>query len=253
MALRLTVKTKKYIMIKKHFTLVLTIFTLFTYGQNIEFQPNINYKAQILEQSLNEDGDSLLLKSNTEDITQVDIFNDNFSTSIDVNGNKTDIDLNDLPKGNFIIQARVEKKRIIMYLEKREDINMTASSLKATDKTIKEKAKKIKHKKRARYYWIVYERNSGMGSSKSMKLIHKDELSHLIDKNKLELKSETGKNNNLLIYAVYNKNKFMNKQFRNPEYFKSAKTCKSFNSKPIYTTENIVDNASDTPNLVTAL
>lgn len=234
-------------MINKYFTLAFTFFALATYGQQIDFQPNVNYKAQFLEQNIDEKQNYLVLESKAEDIRQVDIFNEDYSESINVNSNKTNIDLNTLPTGNYIIQARVNKKRIVMYLEKTQTMEVVTSEERYEEKTVNnirlnQKKEKARTEKASSYYWVVIERNSGMGSGKTMKLVHQNELKNLIKKNKLELQTKNGKDNKLLVYELYNKNKFMNKQFRNPEYFKSTETSKHFNTTPIYASKHIDSN-----------
>ncbi|WP_323788382.1 hypothetical protein [Psychroserpens sp.] len=242
-------------MIRNLAILVFTLFTLFTYGQRITFQKNVNHKARALKQSLTKNGDSLILESK-KNIGQVDIFNEDFFESIDIDSTKTKIDLKMLPIGSFIVQARLGKKRIIMYLRKsdnyeidtkqpkfklRKVYKITSSELDAIDVTTsktKRKSKTTYKKKDVKFYWVVYESNSNFGSRKSMKLAYKNELPELIKKNKLELQSKVGSDNVLRIYAIYNKNKFMRKQFRNPKYYKTVKKSKLFNVKPYYNSLN---------------
>jgi hypothetical protein len=71
--------------------------------------------------------------------------------------------------------------------------------------------------------------------------VYKDEISDMIEKNKLELQSDIGKDNTLLIYAIYDKNKFMKKQFRNPKYYRTVRKSKFFNVVPYYSSFNEVD------------
>jgi hypothetical protein len=66
-----------------------------------------------------------------------------------------------------------------------------------------------------------------------MRLEYKDDIAKLISKHKLELKSNVGKNNKLIIYEVYNTSKFMPKQLRNPIYYKTEAST-FFNVVPIY-------------------
>lgn len=244
-------------MIKTFNFIIWIAFTISIYGQQMDFQRNVNYKAQILEQNLNEQGDILFLKSKTKDITQVDIFNDEYSKSYVVNSNNTDIDLMSLPKGNFIIQARLDNKRIIMYLEKGQCNNLALNdgnnkNLMTSDK-LQNQLKSTLKQKDSKYFWIVYERNSGMGSGKSMKLVDKNELPRLIKKNKLELRTQFGKDNTLLVYEIYDKNKFMNKQFRNSEYYKTIQESNDFNPQPIYNSKQHSNRKSNTSSLVSAL
>ena len=215
--------------------LILMITTLIAYGQQTTFQKNTNYRANLLTQSLIADGDSLLLETKNKQIHQVTIFNDDFSESIDVNSNKTKIDLKSLPIGNFIVQAELDKKLIIMYLKKNEDLKILTSNKKNKETVLKSESNIIE--KKSLYYWVVYESNTGFSSHKSMRLECKDEISKLIEKNKLERKSEVGKNNKLLVYELYNKSKFMTKQIRNREYYTSVKS-EFFNVVPFYTSAN---------------
>lgn len=235
---------------KNFYILAFTLFTVLTYGQNFQnivFQPNINFKARNLKQGLNKTGDSLILESSNKSIKQIDIFNEDFLESIEVNSNNAKIDLNILPVGKFIVQARIGKRRIIMYVQKRDSAVIAYSKReKETQITSNTAIKPIsknqkKEDKRVTYYWAVQKSNSNFGSAKVMKLVYKDEIPDLIKKNKLELQSEIGKDNTLVIYAIYDKNKFMSKQFRNPKYYKKVKESKFFNVVPYYSSFNEVE------------
>lgn len=105
-------------------------------------------------------------------------------------------------------------------------------------------AKHASNNKFASYYWVVTESNSNFGSRKSMRLEHKNDIDKLISKNKLELQSKVGKDNTLIVYAIYNKSKFMNKQFRNPEYYQSKEKSNFFNSEPFYISDIKKENSS---------
>ncbi|WCO02177.1 hypothetical protein [Psychroserpens ponticola] len=259
-------------MTKNTYIVAALLYTLFSYGQQITFHKNVNYKASTLHQSLNKKRDSLILESKNQQIHIIDIFNKNFSKSIVINSNKAKVDLKFLPIGNFVIQAKIDKKWIIMYLEKSEAIKITASDQKEQNidykvsdfKDIETKDKSdgittsvqnvhdleekglasnitpenTKTNNSSHYYWVVSESNSGFGSSKSMRLEYKDDIAKLISKNKLELKSNVGKNNKLIIYEIYNTSKFMPKQLRNPVYYKTDKS-NFFNVIPIYASTNM--------------
>ncbi|MEY8848026.1 hypothetical protein AB9K26_04385 [Psychroserpens sp. XS_ASV72] len=202
---------------KKLLTILLMLSTFLMNGQQITFQKNVNYKARILQQKLNKDKDSLILSSKTASISQVDIFNETYSRQISVNSSSTAIDLKELPVGNFIVQAQVNKKWIVMYLQKKPAA-VTA----------------MRSDKKSLYYWVVLESNSNFGSRKSMKLEHKDRVAKLITKNQLELKSKVGKDNTLQVYPVYDKSEFMNMQSRNSNYYQSVENSKYFDSEPLY-------------------
>lgn len=218
--------------------LILIMASIMAYGQQITFQKNVNHKANELFQSLNKGRDSLHLKSKSKEIQQIDIFSEDYSKHIAVNSRETKIDLSQLPFGNFVVQAKVDKKWIVMYLEKNEDINNVSSNSEDINydhiESPGQSAPKTGNKKKPLYYWVVAEKSSNFGSSKSMKLEYREDIAKLISKNKLELKSNTGRDNKLLIYTVYNKSKFMSMQLRNPNYYKSAEHSNYFNTEPYY-------------------
>ncbi|MBR9846467.1 MAG: hypothetical protein GYB35_10380 [Algicola sp.] len=74
-----------------------------------------------------------------------------------------------------------------------------------------------------------------------MRLEYKDDIYKLISKNKLELKSNIGKANKLIIYEVYNKSEFMDKQFRNPAYYTTEEASKFLNTDPLYVSSDEVE------------
>lgn len=247
---------------KNVYLLIFILSIVLSYGQkpftlsgpNITFEPNVNHKARSLKQGLNKNGDSLKFLSTKKPIRQIDIFNEDYLESFPIDSNKAAISLDTLPAGEFIVQARVGRKRIIMHLQKKEGVDLVSVRKKEQsdnqdieDVTITstiEKKKKKKKKKKVIYYWVVYKSNSNVGSRKSMKLLYKDEVVELIKKNKYELESGVASNNTLVVYAIYNKNKFMNKQVRNPKFYKSAKKSRVFNVVPFYNSSEAVVNES---------
>ena len=229
---------------KTTYILAFMLFAMLGYGQQITFQENVNYRASALEQSLNDAGDALLLESQNGKILHVEIFNYNFTESIDINSNKAKIDLKTLPAGNFVIQARLETKWIIMSLQKYEDANKptTLVSIKKENnidlkKSIQKNIVEEMQMAESPYYWVVSESNANFGSNKSMRLEYREDVPELVSKIELELKSKVGKNNKLLVYEVYNKSQFMTKQLRNPLYYTSEES-EYFNVVPIYALVN---------------
>lgn len=242
-------------MIKNVYVLLLTFISLSSYAQHTTFEPNINPDAKELKQALAKSEDLLLLESETI-IRQVDIINDHFFKTIIVDSTKAEIDLNMLPIGNYIIKARLGKKRIVMYVEKHgaRDTVITNTTLeidkeqKVTtnenvvdthDRSQVQKSNKSALRATA-LYWVVSESNTSFGSHKSMRLEYPDKVSHLISKNQLEIKSDIAKNNRLLIYEVYNRSQFMTQQLRNQHYYKSQRS-ETFNVVPIYSSSPTSD------------
>ncbi len=227
-------------MLKFYTTFAFIYITTFSFGQHIMFQQNVNPKAQVLQQILNDEQNSLVLETDSETFHQVNIFNNEFSESYDVQNNKTTIDLTTLPLGNYIVQAKLDNKRIIMYLEKSKDLKQMSTKTNVVDVISEEDiqtkhiTKNITKKKKANYYWVISESNSNFGSKRSMRLEYKADIEKLISKHKLELRSGSGKDNTLVIYAIHNKSKFMNKQFRNPEYYETTDASKHIDAEPYY-------------------
>lgn len=237
-------------MFKRFCLQLFTLFTVFLYGQDITFEKNVSYTARKLKltQQLNESGDSLILESKKKEIRRVDILNDEYMESIDVNSNKGEINLKNIPVGSYVIQAKLGRHWIVMYMEKKEAINTKFKKREELNPVaIKDKSSKeniLFHENDSNeinfmentLYWVVYESNSRFASNKTMGLKYVDEINDLISKIQLELKSEVGKYNKLLVYEIYNKKKFMKKQYRNRKYYKS-KRSKFFNVLPIYSSE----------------
>lgn len=228
---------------KKTYILAMILCTLFCYGQDITFHKNVNYRANSLHQNYDEENNRLSLECEDGQILQVDIFNNDFSESINVNNKNINIDLNALPSGDFVIQAKLEDKWIVMYLEKsgNQHVSNLQNSVVDTEpmnvehstETIEKKNLKANESKTASYYWVVIENKSKFGSNKSMRLENKNTVSKIISKKKQAIKTGFGKNNVLHIYAIYNKSKFMTKQMRNPVYYKSE-SSELFDVDPIY-------------------
>ena len=183
-------------------------------------------------QKLNESGDSLILESAVKKIKQVDILNEDYLESIVVDSTKGKIDLTKLSVGNYVVQARIGRKWIVMYMEINGDINIKEKK----DVLLNNKNSKKKLFDENKMYWVVYESNSQFSSRRTMALKFVDEIDFLIDRIELELKTEEGKYNKLLVFDIYNKPKFIKRQHRNKEYYKSKKS-KLFNTKPIYKAE----------------
>ena len=228
-------------MFRNYYTLALTLFTIFVHSQHITFQPNVNYKANELEQILDHKMNQLVLQSKDKQIQSVVIFNDDFSESIYVNSNKTNIDLNLLPIGSFIIKAKIDTKWIVMSLEKKSLIRTASfdyskSEVKEYESIVNDNVEDAA-KKTTLYYWVVSESNSNFGSTKIMRLEYKEDIDKLIAKITLELKSDIGKKNKLVIYEVFDKSEFMTNQLRNSEYYKSE-TSTIFNVEPVYAYNN---------------
>lgn len=98
-------------------------------------------------------------------------------------------------------------------------------------------------KENNKFYWIAEEINNGNNSYKTMKLVRGDVALNLISKNKIESKTNFGKQNRLTVWEIYNTKKFMKEQIDNPEYINSS-SSDLFNVVPYFITVNTTDNTS---------
>ncbi len=221
-------------------------FSVLSFGQEVVFEKNKNRAARALEHNLNKSKDSLIFKSEKL-ISQVDIFNKYYFSSIEVNSNESKIEIANLPPGRYVVQARIDRKRIVMYLDKKTplvenletaDVNVISNENPEFDSKNLSKNPREKLKELSISYWVVYDKNMGTGSFKTMSFKNKQEVARMISKNKLELSTEIAKNNTLVVYEVYNPKRFMRKQLRKPTYYKSSKS-RFFNVVPYYISENL--------------
>jgi hypothetical protein len=214
------------------------------YSQNSTLLQNKNFRANDLKHKLNKKGDSLILESN-KTIYNVEIFNEDFSKTVKVNSTKTVISLKDTPIGRLVVQAKLADKRIIMTLLRHNSFDeiveviaeeKIADATKPKEQSVSSllnwKPKKSTSKKET-YYWAVQESNNGSNSYKSMKLVTLKELSRMIIKNKIEVKTSQGKDNRLTVWEVYNTAKFMEKQVADPDYIFSTSSV-LFNTTPYF-------------------
>lgn len=238
------------------------------YGQDIVLLKNFNPKAKELHHSLNASKDSLVVKSETK-ILSIDIFNEDFETSINVEGFESRISIEELPEGKFVVEARLNDKIIIFGLYRpnfTENHTLGSASSKTEEVAegngmmLDEKGQVIKcvpnksiaflltrennkshHSKSQKFYWVVTKVNNEMGSNKTMKLVEKETVDRMISKHKQELNSVSGKLNELTVWEVYNTTKFMELQMSDPNFFYSV-TSEVFNTTPYYSTHNTVAN-----------
>ncbi|MDH7911150.1 hypothetical protein [Winogradskyella sp. SYSU M77433] len=243
-------------MIKKCTVIVVMLITIFSYGQNnatdkitvrdtsgyeLTFQKNVSYAARKLKfiQELKTTGDSLILETENQPIRQIDILNDDYLETIDVYDTSGKVGLGNLPIGNYVVQAKIDRHWVVMYLEKKEAV-LENKIIDVSDEieriTISKESSEETLFNKDMMYWVVYESNSQFSSGKTMGLKSVEEIEKMISKIELELKTEDGKNNKLFVYEVYDKSKFVRKQLRNRKYYQSKKS-KHFNVSPLYSSE----------------
>jgi hypothetical protein len=251
---------------KKIYTLLILLSTAFAYGQHVTLLKNYNPKAKELKHSLNNSKDSLLLECENT-ILKVEIFNGDYEKITKIDNHKAQISLLDLPAGQFVVEAKLADKNIVMDLIKYdiieedpntskhkditegsgmmldENLRLVKSPPKHSIASILSRGKRKKEiNKKQKYYWVVNEVNNEHGARKTMKLVNQDVAEKMIRKNKLEHSSSTaGKLNKLTVWEVYNTTLFMKYQISNPDFVYSP-SSDFFNINPYYSTENSLQN-----------
>ncbi|WP_296382804.1 hypothetical protein [Winogradskyella sp.] len=235
-------------------TIVLLLLTTLGYGQKSTLIQNINVRAKELKHSLNKTGDSLILEGKRP-IDKVEIFNDNFEKKFIVNHHKAKIPLHNIPLGRFVTSVKVDDKLIIITLLRHKTLKelpkistsneteqtnnkaVTVSQNEAQGKAIsvissmgKAVKRPIKH---VRFYWIVNKIYKGHSSRKIMKIGDRESVAKMIKQNEIDLKTKSGKYNELTIWEVYDTSKFMRYKRQNPDYAK-AKNAECFNTVPFF-------------------
>ena len=254
-------------MIKKNnhlLTLLLILLTSYTFSQNrpTRVKKNTNSNAKELFHDLNESGDSLILKSDYR-IYRVEIMRSDFSKHYEAFEKSVKIPLYDLPRGRFSVLVSTNRKLILFNLFKddiierpneitplniKENINEINSLPRIADIKTKElsfsgnlslngKADAIRsNSNEVEGYWAVVSVDNNFGSHKVSRIINERSKDILIEKNKHDIKSITGRNNKLIIWEVYDISSFMRFKFNSGNLLNSRES-KFFNNTPIYMTK----------------
>ncbi|WP_426429377.1 hypothetical protein ACPX19_07415 [Winogradskyella sp. HB-48] len=238
-------------------TILLLFLAPFVHGQRSTLLKNINYRASELYHSLNESGDTLILRGERT-IDKVEIFNNSFQKAYIVNSLDTKIPLDDIPTGRFVTEVKVKDKLIIITLLRHDDLEeeqeittvetneqnnifgQSSYENKSEGKSIPEyEIEEIPSKpitKPVKFYWIVKHINKGHSSSKKMRIGDKEIVDQMITQHMIDLKSKAGKNNKLTIWEVYDTSEFMRFKRVHPDYA-TVKEADCFNTDPFYKSE----------------
>jgi len=251
-------------MIKKIWPLLILFSTAISFGQDIILLKNTNPRAKELKHNLNHTKDSLIIGCENT-IFKVEIFNEDYEKLIIVEDNEAHIPLNDLPAGRFVVEAQLSNKIIVMnlfrhdYVDNSSNSDLTHGEKEITDaktmgltkeKNIKKniahhsiefllsgrKSKQVSHKNQ-KFYWTLTKVNTGNTSSKTMRLANQKSVDKMISRHKIETKTINAKRNELIIWEVYDKTKFIKQQVANPNYINSS-VSNFFDVSPYYTSEN---------------
>jgi hypothetical protein len=198
-------------------------------------------------------------------IFKVEIFNEDYEKIIIVENIVAHIPLNDLPSGRFVVEVQLSNKIVVMHLVRRDNMddapnsNLTlgekelaeANTMDLTgDQNIKSnvshhriefllsgrKPKPVSNKNQ-KSYWTLAIVNTGDTSSRTMQLANQKTADKMISKHKLEIKTFNARRNELIIWEVFDKTKFLEQQFANPDYINSS-VSNFFDVSPYYTLKN---------------
>jgi len=238
---------------KNALAILCLLFAVLVYGQKSTLLQNYNPRAKELKHSLNKTEDTLILKGK-QMINKVGIFNKDFEKTITVNNRNVKIPLQDIPVGRFVTEVRVEGKLIIITLLRHEAFNkpkivlneevekpsitdeiVTETTIKISGITSSNGKSKVENVNTKKYFWIVQNINNGHKSRKFMRFGDKKIVNKMIEQNKLDLKTKSGKLNELIIWEVYDTSKFTIYKKTNPDC-KNTLESDFFNTTPYYNT-----------------
>jgi hypothetical protein len=249
---------------KRICTLLILCCTLGISGQNVTLLKNFNPKVRALKHDLNSSRDSLVLEYE-KTIVKVDIFNEDFEKLVVVESQNAQISLEDIPEGKFVIEVTLSDKIVLMDVIKHEaNDNLCGSSIsnitEGQGMMLDESLNIIKNSphnsieyiltgvkreraitKKEKFYWVVIQTNTEIGSSKTMKLVDQKSVDRMILKNKLENRNTASKFNKLIAWEVYDTSKFMEQQLLNSNFMHSQ-TSDVFNTTPYYATKEGLQN-----------
>ena len=249
-------------MYKTIFTLLVLLNTTLLFSQNITLERNTHPKVKDLKHTLNKTKDTLIMSCKNA-IIKVDIFNEDYEKIVVVEDLEVYIPLNDLPAGRFVVEAQLSDKIVLMHLVRRDfpAIASNDTSPQIGNELINGKSahqsenkngnsspysiesllsgRKIKKTplKNQKFYWTLAIVNTGDTSSKTMRLANQQTVDQMITRHQLEIKTYNARRNKLIIWEVYDKTKFLEQQFINPEYINSS-VSNYFDVSPYFTSEN---------------
>ncbi|MFK7832823.1 MAG: hypothetical protein AB8B52_06085 [Winogradskyella sp.] len=255
---------------------ILMLSLVFTqgYSQNSTLIKNINARANELQHSLNKAGDSLVFKCERT-IFEVVIFNSDFQRVVKLRDTKGSISIADIPVGKYVVEALLADKLIVMTLIRDKPLTLPEPNLMITENTIPApvvdvklplpKAKSsesivkktdlaVAGKKRPRElltrrlnpekkykavatYWIVYKVNSGTGSEKIQKIADQNDVNRMISKIEIDMKTKTGRFNELIVWKVYDSSKFLEHKRKHKDDYIEI-TSESFQLEPYFQNVN---------------
>ncbi|NRD21658.1 hypothetical protein HNV10_00290 [Winogradskyella litoriviva] len=136
------------------------------------------------------------------------------------------------PQKSLLKENSINKSNIVAAGKKKRLVRNTAMTVKK-----KPEVRRIREKKEIATYWIVYIINKGTSTEKTQKLADQETVDYLIRKINIDMKTSTGRQNELSIWKVYDTSEFMlHKRKNKSEYMNIA--SESFNMEPYFIKEN---------------
>ncbi|WP_458627690.1 hypothetical protein [Winogradskyella sp. PC D3.3] len=86
-------------------------------------------------------------------------------------------------------------------------------------------------------YWVLYQTNNGSGSEKILKMADQKTVDRMIQKIEIDLKTKTGRFNQLTVWQIYNPTNFVRHKRKNGHNYMNV-ASDSFNPKPYYQIDN---------------
>ena len=174
-------------------------------------------------------------------------------TPIDVStGNESSIKKTDLAsagkKAEPIIKEPKAKKRTTFV--KNKTPKKSSLSLFNPETKVAERAPKRKYSREidttkvrriVSNYWVVYKINDGQGSQKIQQMGDQEDVDRMIRKIEIDMKTKSGRLNELIIWTVYDADKFARHKRLNRQDYMSIPS-ESFKMEPYYKKVNDPDN-----------
>jgi len=105
----------------------------------------------------------------------------------------------------------------------------------------KPEIKRVRTKKVISRYWIVYKINKGTSTEKIQKIANQDEVNRMIRKIEIDMKTKTGRLNELIAWTIYDSSEFIIHKRKNKEDYMNT-VSESFNIEPYFKKVNEPDN-----------
>lgn len=125
----------------------------------------------------------------------------------------------------------------------RNDLSLSTTKGKVTEKSaelLSSEVELAKTNRVVRTYWVIYKMNNGHRSEKIQKLSDQETVDRMIKKNEIDLKTKSGRLNELSIWAIYNPSEFVQHKRKNRRNYLDVDS-ESFNNIPYYNNVNVAE------------